>query len=87
MRTSFDLPDDLYRTLKAQAARSGLKVRELLIRYLEQGLRGPSPLPPKRAEPRPPPPLMIPSSGHVIRAISRAKLAQIEEDEVRARRG
>jgi len=35
MKTTVDLPDDLYRTAKAQAALSGRKVRDLI----EDGLR------------------------------------------------
>ncbi|WP_022798614.1 hypothetical protein [Thermus islandicus] len=50
MRTTLDLPDPLYRRLKLQAAREGKTLRELVIRYLEEGLRrggspGPRPLP------------------------------------------
>lgn len=85
MRTSFDLPDDLYRTLKARAARSGLKVRELVIRYLEEGLTRPVRAP--TGEPRPAPPIMIPSSGHVIPALPRADLARLEDEEDRAKHG
>ena len=50
MRTTLDLPDPLYRRLKFQAAKEGKTLRELVIRYLEEGLRrggspGPRPLP------------------------------------------
>jgi hypothetical protein len=46
MRTTLDLPDPLYRRLKLQAAREGKNLRELVIRYLEEGLRrGGSPRP------------------------------------------
>jgi hypothetical protein len=39
MRTTVDLPDDLYRALKARAALSGTTMRELIRRLIEQGLR------------------------------------------------
>ncbi len=39
MRTTVDLPDDLYRAIKARAALAGLKVRELMTQYLAEGLR------------------------------------------------
>ena len=40
MRTTIDLPDPLFREVKTRAAREGMKLRELVIRYLETGLRG-----------------------------------------------
>jgi len=39
MRTTLDLPDPLYQRLKLQAAKEGKTLRELVIRYLEEGLR------------------------------------------------
>lgn len=39
MRTTVDLPDDLYRAIKARAALAGLKVRELMVQYLTEGLQ------------------------------------------------
>ncbi|MEQ1838840.1 MAG: hypothetical protein ABL994_00405 [Verrucomicrobiales bacterium] len=38
MRTTLDLPDPLFREVKARAAREGLKLKELLARYIEAGL-------------------------------------------------
>lgn len=79
MRTTVDLPDDLYRRLKARAALGGLKVRELLTRYLEQGLRG---LPERPAEhSRSEPPVAVRRTGKPIRALTRAQLRRIEEDD------
>ncbi len=40
MRTTLDLPDALFRELKARAAHSGLKLKELLAAYVEAGLHG-----------------------------------------------
>ncbi|HEX9894579.1 MAG TPA: hypothetical protein VGA78_11685 [Gemmatimonadales bacterium] len=85
MRTSFDLPNDLYRTLKARAASSGLKVRELVIRYLEQGLQQPVRRPGQA--PRPVPPVMVPSSGHVLRSLTRKQAARLDEEEDLAKHG
>lgn len=84
MRTTIDLPDDLYRQLKARAALGGLKVRELITRYLEQGLRTlpEQPAPRTRSEP----PVAVPATGVPIPALSRAELARIDEEEERARR-
>lgn len=81
MRTTIDLPDDLYRQLKARAALGGLRVRELITRYLEQGLRTLPEQSPARSEP----PVAVPSTGVPIPAISRDELARIDEEEELAR--
>ena len=39
MRTTLDLPDELFRQVKAKAALEGTKLKELLTRYIEAGLR------------------------------------------------
>ncbi len=41
MRTTLDLPDELFRQVKAKAALEGAKLKELLRRYVENGLRQP----------------------------------------------
>ena len=38
MRTTIDLPDELYRTLKTRAAISGVTLRELIRGLIVQGL-------------------------------------------------
>ena len=40
MRTTIDLPDSLYRTLKARAALEGLPMKDLVRRLVERGLAG-----------------------------------------------
>ncbi|MDR7435333.1 MAG: ribbon-helix-helix protein, CopG family [Armatimonadota bacterium] len=81
MRTTIDLPDDLYRTLKARAALSGVTMRELIRRFIEQGLR--QPVVADRSAPgrREPPPVIIPPRGVPIPALSRKELRRIEEEE------
>jgi len=39
MRTTLDLPDELFRQVKAKAALQGSSLKELLMRYVENGLR------------------------------------------------
>ena len=39
MRTTLDLPDELFRQVKAKAALEGTKLKQLLTRYVENGLR------------------------------------------------
>ncbi len=69
-----DLPDPLYRRLKLQAAREGKTLRELVIRYLEEGLRrGGSP------EPRPLP--RVPEAGRRIPVRTHEELWGLLEEE------
>lgn len=41
MRTTLELPEDLFRKVKAKAAMKGITLKELLTRYVEGGLRQP----------------------------------------------
>lgn len=84
MRTTVDLPDDLYRALKARAALSGVTVRELVRRYLEQGLRQPDTSEGAGGR-RQPPPVIVPPRGVPIPAPSRAAMRRLEEREDEAR--
>ena len=43
MRTTFDLPDELMRHLKARAALEGRSLRDLALDLIERGLRAPAP--------------------------------------------
>jgi hypothetical protein len=47
MRTTIDLPDELLRQVKARAALDGLKLKDLITRYVEQGLRQGAQSPPR----------------------------------------
>jgi len=38
MRTTLDLPDETFRQLKARAALSGLKLKDLVTQFIERGL-------------------------------------------------
>jgi hypothetical protein len=40
MRTTVDIPDPLYRELKGKAVSEGRSVRELILRSVEETLRG-----------------------------------------------
>jgi len=40
VRTTVDIPDPLYRELKGKAANEGRTVKELILRGVEQELRG-----------------------------------------------
>lgn len=85
MRTTIDIPDELYRTLKARAALSGVTMRDLIRNLVEHGLRQPgTPADPARGR-REPPPVIIPCRSVPIPAISRADLVRLEEEEDEAK--
>lgn len=81
MRTTIELPDELYRALKARAALSGVTMRDLVRRYLEQGLKQPGVPSDTRPGQRQPPPVIIAPQGVPIPALSRAELHRLEEAE------
>lgn len=49
MRTTLDLPDELFRQVKAKAALEGTKLKQLLTRYVESGLRQAAQAPRRRS--------------------------------------
>ncbi|TXT35414.1 MAG: hypothetical protein FD135_4920 [Comamonadaceae bacterium] len=58
MRITLDIPDDTFRQLKAQAALSGMKLKELVTQLIQLGLAaGVTPSLP--AQPPSPPPIAI----------------------------
>ena len=84
MRTTLDLPDALFRELKAQAALRGMKLKDLLTLFVEQGLRE------KRSSVRRRSPLPVARRampGQVMPARSNAALNQILDDEDAQRHG
>src|SRR5438132_5812828 len=42
MRTTLDLPDAVFRRLKAQAALEGMSLKDLIARYVSMGLSAPA---------------------------------------------
>lgn len=84
MRTTIDIPDGLYRSLKARAGLSGTTLRELIQQLIEQGLRSPAE-PRASARPRLPPPVIIEPRGVPIPAVSRDDLMRMEEEEDEAK--
>ena len=82
MRTTLDLPDPLFRELKARAARQGRKLKELVTAYIEAGLYGPQK--PEQIPGRPfrsPLPVARRATGHTIPARTNAQLQAILDDE------
>ena len=60
MRTTLDLPDPLFRTLKARAALDGTSLKDLVVRLVQRGLAEPMPSEPSE---RAPFPVLIPATG------------------------
>ena len=61
MRTTLDLPDPLFRTLKARAALDGTSLKDLVIRLVQRGLT--EPMHPAEPTERAPFPVLIPATG------------------------
>lgn len=82
MRTTIDLPDDLFRRAKATAALRGIKLKDLIGRFIEVGLRDEAVernLPPRSK--RSPIPVIAKATGPPIPALSKAEIAEIEMEE------
>lgn len=85
MRTTIDLPDELYRTLKSRAALQGVTLRVLITALIEQGLRQPAA---PRSDPAEVPlPVAIPPTGKTFRAFTNAEINEMEMEDERSRLG
>lgn len=83
MRTTVDLPDELYRRLKVRAGLGGISMKDLLVSLVESGLRAAA----APALRRPAPPVLVPPSGDPVRALTARELRRLEEREDEARGG
>ena len=83
MRTTLDLPDDLFRQLKVRAATKGATIKELLTRFVERGLRqtDDTESPTRRRSPLP----VIKRGRGVIGNVTPQVQARMDEDEDRAK--
>jgi hypothetical protein len=81
MRTTLEIPDPLFREVKARAAQSGLKLKELLTRYIEAGLKAPHLQSPQQRPKRAPLPTFREPTGVLHRAYSNAELQEILDQE------
>lgn len=83
MRTTIELPDALFRQVKARAAIEGVTLKDLISRYVESGLRRSKP--PTTGSPRRRSELPVARSatGPTMPDLTNAELYQIlERDEV-----
>ncbi len=85
MRTTIELPDELHHKLKAKAALKGLSVRELVMKFIDQGLQSFISSPAELKKRRQPPPVIIHPTGRPILPVKKSKLRQIEEMEDEAK--
>lgn len=86
MRTTLDLPEPLYRKLKAQAAVQGLTTGDLIAQLLARGLRRPPAGAPRPKRSRLPI-IRKATTGKPIPALSAAEIAQLDLDEDLAKHG
>lgn len=80
MRTTIDLPDELLRQVKAKAALDGLKLKDLITRYVEQGLRGAPPAAPRRRQ-RSELPVARAATGRTLPALTNVEIQRILDEE------
>jgi hypothetical protein len=81
MRTTLDLPDPLFRELKARAAREGIKMKELLAVFLEAGLRNGKGAPGQASPARSPLPVARRATSATIPAMDNSQIAEILDSE------
>ena len=80
MRTTLDLPDELFRRVKATAAIKGTTLKELLMRYVENGLRQPDSQPGPAGK-RSKLPVIKRRNKSVIRNLTSGLQAELEQKE------
>lgn len=79
MRTTIDLPDELFRQVKAKAALDGIRLKDLITLYVEQGLRGAPPVP--RSRRRSELPIARAATGRTLPALTNAEIQRILDEE------
>ena len=80
VRTTIDLPDELLRQVKAKAALDGMKLKDLITHYVEQGLRGAPPAAPLRQR-RSELPVARAATGRTLPVLTNAEIQRILDDE------
>lgn len=72
MRTTLDLPDQLFRQLKAESALRGLKLKDLVAELIQTGLRHASD--PAAPRPRSPLPVIRKPTGTIHPSLSNREI-------------
>jgi hypothetical protein len=81
MRTTIELPDELFRRVKAKAALDGLKMKDLITHYVEQGLEQGSVATGAAVRQRSPLPVARPATGLVIPKLSKQDIQRLLDTE------
>jgi hypothetical protein len=82
MRTTIDIPDELFREAKLRAVQDGLRLKELFRRYVEQGLSsGSTTSTPVRKRNRSELPVILRASGNPLPDLSNTDVYRIMADE------
>ena len=85
MRTTIDLPDDLFREAKTRAVRQGTTLKNLVTELIRSGLQSSTNGGDVRPLPRKPPPVAIqrePEQATIPARTNRQLYAMLEEEEV-----
>ena len=81
MRITLDLPDELLHRVKAKAALDGLKLKDLIARYIEEGLRkAPSRTAPRRGR-RSELPVVRAATGGTLPALVNVEIQRLLDEE------
>jgi hypothetical protein len=82
MRTTIDLPDELFRQAKARAALDGMSLKDVITRFVEQGLRQgtPSPTAPPRRR-RSELPVAQSATGRALPDLTNVEIHRILDEE------
>jgi hypothetical protein len=81
MRTTIDLPDDLFRQAKAKAALNGMKLKDLITRFVEQGLKQGTPPGAPLRRVRSELPVARAATGRKLPDLTNAEIHRILEEE------
>lgn len=80
MKTTLEIPDTLFKRVKARAAMKGLKLKEVVASALSFYLAQPEPKPGSHPG-RSPFPLVRGKGGPLLKAMSNQTIARLEEDD------
>lgn len=81
MRTTIDLPNDLFRQVKARAALDGTTLKDLITRYVKQGILHSSRSTRKESRQRSELPIVREATGRPLLVFSNADLYRILDEE------
>jgi hypothetical protein len=81
MRTTIDLPDNLFRQVKARAALDGMRLKDLITRFVEQGLGQGAPPTASPRRRRSELPVAQQATGRTLPDLTNSEIHRILDDE------